>query len=68
MYMRVNHFDHVYKEPEVVNVVEIVKVASYFSTLIYKERNLWMYEEVTKHELLIVLSSFHKDKIPIPNG
>lgn len=50
------------------NLVEVIKVESYFPRLIGDEENDMMLKEIYKEEFWVVLSYFQIDKIPHLNG
>ncbi|KAH9294276.1 hypothetical protein KI387_040518, partial [Taxus chinensis] len=62
------HFSNIFKEPETPNIVEIVKVASYFPKFVSEEDNQQLYEVVSQDELSTVLTSFQKARSLGPNG
>jgi len=53
--MRISHFKGLIKEHDRVNVVEIVKITSFFSSFVGEEANKILVEEVSKEELKVVL-------------
>ena len=56
--LEVYHFSNIYKKPERVTIVGIVKVCSFYPKLISLEDNETMFEEVSLDELLEVRYSF----------
>jgi hypothetical protein len=60
----VQHFEEVFKEPDIENTEELIKVVSYFSGLVGEEENERMYKAVTREELIYVLNFFKKDISP----
>jgi hypothetical protein len=59
-----NYFQNLFKEETQVSIEEVVQVAQFFPRFVEEEDNRLLMEEVTEKELLEVLHSFQKDKIP----
>ena len=55
----VKNFDKIY-QPKGDNIVEIIKVASFFLKLVSDEDTKWMFEEILKDELITILDLFQK--------
>jgi len=64
----VRHFQHIYKDLDHVNIVEILTLASSFSRFVTKEHNDEILERVSKEEQRISPFSFKKYKILGSNG
>jgi hypothetical protein len=64
----VGHFKEIFREPDEVKIGEILKLISFFPRLIEEEDNLALYSVVTKDELIVVISSFKRDKNPGPDN
>ena len=62
----VDHFLNLFNESKHVNMGKILKLISFFPRLIDEEENHDLYKEVTKSELLAIMSSFKMDKSPRP--
>jgi hypothetical protein len=60
----VKYFSHILKELEKENIREIIIMASYFPRIVDEDDNKSMYKAVSWKELLIVLNTFQKNKIP----
>jgi len=57
-----------YKEPDRINNVEIVKITPFFPSFGGEKENELMIEEVSKEKLKSILACFRKDKIFSPDG
>jgi len=66
--MGVQYFKEIFKKLDRENLGKIIKVVSYFPKSVNEEEDNIFYILVTKEELMFILSTFHKDKIPSPNG
>jgi hypothetical protein len=64
--MGVSHFKRIYYEPTTVDIVEIIRLASYFLRFIDEQSNEELMCVINKDELKSVVGSF--DKNPSPNG
>jgi hypothetical protein len=65
--MVVHHFESMFKEHVGANVEEILKAVSFFPRMVNNELCEKLYILVTKEELLVVLSTFRKEKILGPD-
>jgi hypothetical protein len=63
-----NYFQNLFKVETQASIEEVVQVAQYFPRFVDEADNRLLMEEVTEKELLEVLHSFQKDKIPGPDG
>lgn len=57
-----SHFQNIFKEDERVSIVDIVRMALFFSIFVNEEDNRSLMEEVIEEELKEVLHNFQKDK------
>eukprot|EP01018_Ginkgo_biloba_P014689 Gb_05753 [translate_table: standard] len=48
---RVQHFNEIFKEPDRVDLGEIIQVTTYFPKMVGVEDNVMLYREITKEEL-----------------
>eukprot|EP01018_Ginkgo_biloba_P032610 Gb_14068 [translate_table: standard] len=64
----VQHFNELFKEPDRINIGEIIKVVTYFPRMVGNEDNAILFREITKEELLVVLNALQKEKSPGPDG
>jgi hypothetical protein len=64
----IQHFQSLFKESDVANIGEIMKVVRLFPRFFNDEMNEIMESEVTKEELKVVLGNFKKAKSPGPDG
>jgi hypothetical protein len=63
-----NYFQNLFKAETQASIEEVVQVAQFFPRFVEEADNRLLMEEVTEKELLEVLHSFQKDKIPGPDG
>jgi hypothetical protein len=63
-----HHFKETFKEPKRENLTKILKFMSYFPRFVNEVENNFLYRLVMKEELMFVLSTFQKDKIPGQDG
>jgi hypothetical protein len=63
-----NYFQNLFKAETQASIEEVVQVAQFFPRFVDEADNRLLMEEVTEKELLEVLHSFQKDKIPGPDG
>jgi hypothetical protein len=64
----IQHFQSLFKESDVANIREIMKVVRLFPRFFNDEMNEIMESEVTKEELKVVLGTFKKAKSPSLDG
>jgi len=64
----VNYFKNLFKAPEEVSIVEVIRVTQFFPRFIEEEGNDSIMEPVSKEEVEDILKLMQKDKIPNPDG
>jgi hypothetical protein len=62
--LSVSHFGKIFKEVDPCPLGEIMNLISKYPRLVEEHENEDLYREVTKDEILIVMSSFQKDCSP----
>jgi hypothetical protein len=62
MWLDVNHYSNLFKEPTQSKMAEILKLIFLFPQLIEEEDNRALFQEISKEELLAIISSFKRDK------
>jgi hypothetical protein len=60
----VAHFEKIYREPRHSKVVEMLKILSYFPSLVEDDDNREFYKEISQEELFATISCFKRDKSP----
>lgn len=60
--LNVTYFKGSYKEPNRINIPEIMNNVSFFTSFLRDEENELLVEEVPKEELKVTLASFEMDK------
>ena len=66
--MRVQHSKGILEELEMDNIGEILQITTLFNRMVDDEDNEILFRVVTKGELLHILNSFKKDRIPCLDG
>lgn len=66
--MGVSYFKEINKELERPNIEEIIKISGLFPQMVLEEDNQTFNKANTKEELLKVMASFKKDRIPKSDG
>jgi hypothetical protein len=64
----IQHFKYLFKESDVANIGDIIKVVRLFPRFFNDDMNEIVDSKVTKEELKVVLGNFKKAKSPGPDG
>ena len=64
----VENFKKIYKAPDQVKLLEVIRIAQVFPAFVDEDDNLALMEEVSAGDLKALLQSFQKDKSPRPDG